>query len=60
MFNIASDLQTKQLVWIATSLQTGKQFKHKGEVMTFPATEVSASYQRRYGNLDENAHTTLD
>ena len=49
MFNIASDLQTKQLVWIATSLQTGKQFKHKGEVMTFPATEVSASYQQRYG-----------
>lgn len=49
MFNIASDLSTRQLVWIATSLQTGKQFKHKGEVMTFPATEVAASYQQRYG-----------
>jgi hypothetical protein len=59
MFNIATDLSTRQLVWIATSLQTGKQFKHQGEVMTFPATEVSASYQRRYGNLDENAYNHL-
>jgi len=49
MFNIASDLQTRQLVWVATSLQTGKQFKHKGEVMTFPATEVASSYANRYG-----------
>ena len=55
MFNVASDLQTRQLVWVATSLQTGKQFKHKGEIMTFPATEVAASYENRYGNKQSPA-----
>lgn len=49
MFNVASDLQTRQLVWVATSLQTGKQFKFKGEVYAFPATEVASNYANRYG-----------
>jgi hypothetical protein len=49
-FNVASDLQTKELVWIAKSSKTNNQLIVAGEINASTAANISRVYAERYSN----------
>jgi hypothetical protein len=49
-FNLASDLQTKELVWIAKSSKTNNQILVAGEILTSSSANISRVYAERYKN----------
>jgi hypothetical protein len=48
-FNVASDLQTKELVWVAKNSKD-KQIVIAGEILTSSSANISRVYAERYKN----------
>lgn len=41
LLNVASDLQTRQTVWVSRSVRTGEQIHHNGEILALPAADIA-------------------
>lgn len=53
ILNVASDIETRQLVWVSRSQKTGKQFTYQGEIKAFPAYELAGLATNYKGRKDK-------
>ena len=52
LYNIASDIQTRECVWIPSNVSTGKQFTLDNQVRSFAAYEIAGAATNYKGPQD--------